>query len=172
MFEDPKVRISIIIVLVAILIGFFVWHGTIQPDPEKGNYPGSEELIEEYDKHVGEKVEVGGKVVKTDPLTIETEHGDKSIELKITGTNVSVKEGDRLSVYGTLKEDGTIKAEEVVKTPYLNYVYMYLVSLVGAIWISIRLVKQWRWNSEELWFDKREETLELKQVLTGGGEDG
>lgn len=172
MFDKTKYRGLTIIVLVLILFTLFVWYGNLKSDPEQGNYPGAEELIDDYDKYLGEKVEVTGKVVDEDPIRIEIEHGKQKKELTIIGTDKLVDNGDRLSVYGTVKKDDTIDAENTVVFPFLNYIYMYVISLVGAAWILIRIIKQWKWNSEELRFERRDEPLPLKQILMGGYSDG
>ena len=172
MFNKKKYRVLTIIVLVLILFTLFVWYGNLESDPEQGNYPGAEELVKDYDKYVGEKVEVTGKVVDEDPIRIEIEYGEQKKGLTIIGTDKQVDKGDRFSVYGTVKENGTIDAENTVVFPFLNYIYMYLISIVGATWILIRIIKQWRWNSKELQFERRDEPLPLKQILTGGDSDG
>lgn len=169
---SQKIRTALTSALIVVLILLFVWYGSLRPDPEEGNYPGPEQLIDGYDEYIDKEVQVYGKVIDTDPLTIEVEHGEESMELNITGTNVSANQGDKLSVYGTAKQNRTIHAENTVRHPYFNHMYMYAVSFIAAAWISIRIVKQWRWNGEELRFEKREGSPGLKQILSGGKEDG
>lgn len=172
MLTDSKYRAFTILILVLILFTLFVWHGSLEPDPEKGDYPRAEHLIKDYDRYVGDRAEIGGEVIDEDPIRIEIEHGDEKKILKITGTDKQVNRGNRLSVYGTVKEDNTIEAANTVVTPFFNYIYMYVISLVGASWISLRIVKQWRWNGERSCLERREEPLQLKRVLTGGDGDG
>ncbi|MFW6375639.1 MAG: hypothetical protein ACOCZJ_00585 [Thermoplasmatota archaeon] len=172
MLENPKYRMLTGAVLILLLFSLFIWYGNLKPEPEKGNYPGSEELIKDYDQYIGKKADITGEVVDTDPIEIEIEYGDKEKTLKVTEVNDQVEKGDRLSVFGTVKEDNVIEAENSFSVPFLNYVYMYGISLVGASWIFIRIVKQWRWNSEELWFERRDEPVSLKQVIHGGDDDG
>ncbi|MFW6196139.1 MAG: hypothetical protein ACOC5D_02265 [Thermoplasmatota archaeon] len=172
MFADSKYRNLTIVVLLLILLTLFIWYGSLEPEPEKGNYLGSEELIKNYDNHIGEKADVTGEVVNTDPIEIKIEYGRQEKTLRVTGADEDVEKGDRLSVFGTVKQDYTIEAENSFSVPFLNYVYMYAISLVGASWIFIRIVKQWRWNSEENWFERRDEPMSLKQVIHGGKDDG
>ena len=170
MFKSFKSRIFIILILALILFSLFVWYGAIQPDPEQGSFPNEKQLVQNYDDHINKKAEISGKVVDTDPLTIET--SDYDLQLVIRGTNEIVNKGDRLSVFGTVEEGRTIRAENVVVHPYLNYIYLYLISVVSAAWIFIRIVKQWRWNSKESKLEQREEPLRLKQFFKGSDNSG
>ena len=172
MLGNSKYRILTGFVLILLLFSLFIWYGSLKPDPEKGNYPGSEQLIKDYNSYIGKKAHITGEVVNTDPIKIEIEYGDKEKTLKVTEVSDQVEKGDRLSVFGTVKQDNTIEVENSFSVPFLNYVYMYVISIVGAFWIFIRIVKQWRWNSEEWWFERRDEQLSLKQVIHGGKDDG
>ncbi len=172
MFRSGRSRLLIIILILLILTFFFIWYGSLGPNPEKGSYPNQEHLIEDYDAYIGEEVEVGGKVVETDPVRIEAEHGDESIELNITGVEESVEKGDRLTVYGTVEEEQTIEAENAVIQPVVNWLYMYLISGIAAFWVFLRIVKQWRWDSETASLKVREEPLSLKDLIAGEDEGG
>lgn len=170
MFEDKRSKFPIIMILILILVSMFIYYGSLEPEPSKGNYPGTEQLFEDYDTHVGQTVEVTGDVVKTDPITIEIEHLDEEMELEVTNTNIEADKGDKLQVYGTLRDNRSIQAENVVKIPLINYVYMYAISAVAATWISYRIVTRWRWNGEEFRVEKREKKIPLRDIL--GGRDG
>lgn len=170
MFKDPKIRFLVIVSLIVILVSMFIWFGSLEPEPKKGDYPGSEQLFEDYDDHVGEKVEVTGDVVNTDPLTIEIERLEKEMRLEITDADISADKGDKLQVFGVLQEDHTIQAENAVRQPLVNYIYMYIISTVAAIWISIRIITRWRWNGEKHRVEERDEPLSIIQKL--GGRDG
>lgn len=172
MFRSGRSRLLVVILTLLILTFFFTWYGSLEPDPEKSSYPSQEHLIEDYDAYIGEEVKVGGKVIDTDPVKIEAEHGDESIELNITGVEESVEKGDRLTVYGVLKEDKTIAAENAVRHPFLNWNYMYIVSGAAAVWVLIRIVKQWRWDPETASLKVREEPLSLKDMISGKNEQG
>lgn len=135
--------------IVILLFTLFVRYGGSKLDPKQGNYPGTEELIEDYDQYIGEKADVTRGIVNTDPIKIEIEYRDEKETLTVTEIDKQVNKGDRLSVFGTVKEDNTIYAQDSFSVPFINYAYMYGISLVGATWILIRIVEQWRWNSEE-----------------------
>ncbi|MFP4609112.1 MAG: hypothetical protein ACOC55_03480 [Candidatus Natronoplasma sp.] len=155
-FKSKSVRKIAIAILLAMLIIFFIWYGSLGPDPEAGDYPSQEHLIEDYQKYVGKEVEVGGKVLGTDPLEIKAEHGDQEIVLTVIDTEEKPKKNDRVTVFGTLRENNTIEAENTVRHPFWRWIYMYAVSTVAAVWIGLRLIKQWRWNRDTWTFQQRE----------------
>lgn len=156
MFRSRK---SAVVVLLIILMILFVWYGSLNPEPEKGHYPGSEHVVQDHETYAGEKVDVGGRVVETDPLTIEVEYGDDSILLDISNTTKDADEGDRISVFGTLNEDYTITAENVIVRPLINWYYMYGISGAAAIWLLIRLISHWKYTPTG--FKPREEPLKI-----------
>lgn len=156
MFRSRK---SMIAVLLIILLILFVWYGSASPEPEKGHYPGSEHVVQDREAYVGEKVDIGGRVVETDPLTIEVEYGDDSILLEIVNTSKDADVGDRVSVFGTLNENHTITAETMIVRPLTNWYYMYGVSGAAAIWLLVRLISHWKYTPTG--FKPREEPLKL-----------
>ena len=156
MFRSRK---SMIAVLLIILLILFVWYGSASPEPEKGYYPGSEHVVQDREAYVGEKVDIGGRVVETDPLTIEVEYGDDSILLEIVNTSKDADVGDRVSVFGTLNENHTITAETMIVRPLTNWYYMYGVSGAAAIWLLVRLISHWKYTPTG--FKPREEPLKL-----------
>ncbi|MBS3817568.1 MAG: hypothetical protein KGY76_08415 [Candidatus Thermoplasmatota archaeon] len=164
MLKSGRARLCVIAFLLIILTGLFIWYGSLSPDPDNGNYPHQEHLIEDYDGYVGEEVELTGDVIETGPVKIEAEHGDETIVLTITDVEKDVEKGDRLSVYGVVKEDKTIKADNTVVHPPINYAYMYLISSVAAVWVFTRIVRQWRWDSQKAALKVREEPLEFKDL--------
>ncbi len=157
MLDTFKHRLAVVIILIVILISLFVWYGSLQPDPDVHRYPGDEHLIKNRHEYVGDEVEVGGKVVSTSPLMIEIEYGDESRELYITGVDEELNKNDRVTVFGTLEDENTIAASEIIAKPYINYVYMYAVSVVAATWILFRIRGQFRWDKENWIFIKRED---------------
>ncbi len=169
------IRVMAVLMVILVLFTFFIWYGSMSPAPTEGRYPGGEELIGNYEVQLGKKVEVSEKVVETEPLVIEVKHGEKNKEIQITGVKKDIELKDRISVFGEVKEDNTIDAEKVVVYPYWNYIYMYLISIVGVSWLGIRFFSQWTFDRDNYRFKAREEPLSIKQVLSqslGGGDDG
>ena len=56
MLRSPRARLLAVLVLLAALFGLVVWHDTLDPAPDAGAYPGSEELAADYDACLGEEV--------------------------------------------------------------------------------------------------------------------
>ena len=113
--------------------------------PENNNtlYPGNEEVFTNPDQYFGQQVSVGGTVLDTDPLTVETTIQGEQITFVVENANLDVSTGDRLSVFGTLGSADTVTAEEVVhREPWEAY-YMYLVSFLAGLWVLARLLNRW-----------------------------
>ncbi len=175
MFHDVKTKMIAIILFLCILVGMFIWYGSLSPNPNLNHYPGDKEIINDYDSHIGEIVEVGGKVISTSPLTIEVKYGTETMDLFVSGVEEETLEGDRLTVFGTLQEDHTVTATRIVIRPRINYLYMYVVSFIAAFWVLYRIVSQWRWNRTKKALEIRERPLKFKEVLSifkGGFSNG
>ncbi len=166
MFHDVRTRMIAIIIFLCILVGMFIWYGSLSPEPNFNHYPGDKEIINDYDSYTGEMVEVGGKVTSVSPLTIEVKYGTETMELVVTGVEEETSKGDRMTVFGTLQEDDTVIASRVVIRPYINFVYMYVVSFIAAFWLLYRIVSQWRWNRTKKAFEPRERPLKIKEVMS------
>lgn len=130
----------LLVVLVALCIGF----GTVEPDPERNHYPDEEHLATDYDAYIGERVEFAGIVTSVDPVVVETEYGVDG-EFSLTVTNVdAIEPGDHVRVFGVVEPDRTVRAERaIVRAPW-EVGYMYLVSLLAALWVGIRALRYWR----------------------------
>lgn len=175
MLDSVKSRTIIVAILLVILLSLFIWYGSLSPAPEKDRFPGNDELVEDYDKYKGEKVEVGGEVIKTDPMMIEVESGDRTIELEITDLQERPDKGDRLTVFGTAGENNTVYSENALIRPSWRFVYMYGISIIAAVWIGLRLVGHWRFYRENLSFESRERPLTILETLShirGSDRDG
>jgi hypothetical protein len=137
-----------VVVLVGLLCGLFVWAGTASPNPAANRYPGTTDLLEDYDAYVGERVQVGGTVVGTDPVVIEMSDGVASRELTVRNTGNPVEVGEQLVVFGTLRAgDAVVVADSRVREPW-EAQYMYVVSFLGGLWVLWRLVNGWTINTE------------------------
>ncbi len=167
MFSSKLHRKLAIVSLLVILTVFFIWYGSLEPEPDRGDHPGGEHIIGDYEMHIGEKVEVGGEVIEEEPLRIEVEHGDQKIVLTIIDSEETVGRKDRVTVYGTLREGNVIECKNLVVRPYWNWIYMYAVSGVAAVWVGIRLLKQWKWDRENWTFEQRRKPLESKKLIKG-----
>ncbi|QOS12735.1 uncharacterized protein HfgLR_13035 [Haloferax gibbonsii] len=146
MLSTPGQRVAGIIVLVVCLGGLLIWFGSLAPNPAVGAYPGSDELGTNYDAYLDERVVVGGTVIETEPLTIAVEYGDgEIIELQLVdeSTQLEATQGDHVTLYGTVKPNQTVVVEHAYAVPGEQYLYMYLVSFCGGLWVLARLIRTW-----------------------------
>ena len=159
--RGPALALSLV-VLVALCIGF----GGVKPDPDRNHYPDEEHLAADYEAYVGERVEFAGIAASVDPVVVETEYGLDG-ELSLTVTNVDgVEPGDHVRVFGVVESDRTVRAERaIVRAPW-EVGYMYLVSLLAALWVGIRALRFWRVDVDARAVVARADPVTL------GGDDG
>lgn len=122
--------------------------------------------VEDYS---GGTVEVSGVVVETDPVVLEIEGKEGAEYVQVEGIAAAEK-GERLSVYGTITEEGVLAVNperSTVQEPW-EYAYMYLISLVGLLFVVVRGVRGWRFDRETLSLSPREEPRYSRQ----GSDDG
>jgi hypothetical protein len=142
--RSPLARGLVVVALLAGLVGLGVWYGSLPPDPAVGDYPRSDHLAGEYDAHVGERVEVAGTVVATDPVVVETTSPGGTLRLRVTGLDRRVREGDALWVYAVVEPDRTVRVVDAVVVAPWRVDYMRGVSLLAGLWVLGRLLRDWR----------------------------
>lgn len=147
----PVFRVLAVILLGVVLVGVLVGAGTIGPDPATNTFPDGADVASDPGAHVGQQVAVGGTVVETDPVVIRVRYGfDERAHFTLLHVEDPVSEGDSVSAFGTLTDDGTIDADRtLVRTPWETW-YMYAVSFVGGLWVFGRLVRHWRVDRERV----------------------
>jgi hypothetical protein len=146
------------VVLLVGLGGLLVSAGTLSPNPTMNDYPGNDDVIENPDAFLGDKVVLGGTVVETDPVTVEVESETRET-VYVTFGNVDrpLSVGDEILAFGTLQEDRTLDVERaIVRAPWEFY-YMYAVSFLGGLCVLIRILRQWRFDFEQLAFVPQED---------------
>ena len=149
-----KRRVLAILVLCALLVGLFVWHGTLEPDPSENRFPENGALAAgELD--VGDRVVIGGRIdaIESDSMTV-TLHG---VESTVTVENVDEpgEPGENVWLYGTVRSAETVDAERaVVRAPW-ETTYMYAVSILAAVWVLGRFLREWRFDREAWGFVPR-----------------
>ena len=159
MADRVSLRFALIAVLLVVLAGLFVWAGTIEPDPADNNFPENEDVLDNPDQYLGQQVSIGGTVINTDPLTIETAFEGETVTFTIENANPEVSNGDQLTAFGTLEPDNRITAENVVhREPWEAY-YMYIVSLLAGLWVLGRLVNTWTVDTDQWTVVPRTEPL-------------
>lgn len=153
-------RLLVVALLVVVLASLFVWAGTLSPDPSVNHYPEEEDVMPNPTSHVGERVAIGGYVVGTDPLLIETGYsGPSRFTLEgaanAEGNADSLSMDDRVTVFGTLADESTIETERLVTQKPWKNIYMLVVSAVGGLWVVGRFLWGWRFDPATLAFVPR-----------------
>jgi hypothetical protein len=142
-------RVVALAVLLAILVSLMIGFGLVTADPTRGQYPGSGQLTVDYDRYVGDTVQVTGTVTGTDPVVLRTDYslwaGDHyrtgTIRFRVTDLSHSPRAGQTLQVYGTARADNSIQARNTVVVPSGNYLYMYTISALAGVWVLLRLIR-------------------------------
>jgi len=124
--------------------------------------PTDDQLLENYDRHVGERTLLFGTVESVDAdretATIRVE-ASRIVRLQVDGFDADVSPGGSVQVYGTLRPGHRIEAETVVvvnRTPGARY-YKYGASVVGALAILAIFFRDWRIDWSNLAFVPRGE---------------
>lgn len=169
-------RVAAVCGLLAVLFALMVGLGAPAPDPAVGDYPNGDALAQDYDRYVGEYVQVTGTVVDTDPVEIDLgyeyaadgERHSGTLTVAVRSVDTAVTEGQSLQVYGTLGPDRTITAENSVSVPATNYIAMYLVSALAGLWTLARVVCGWRLDRQTGALCRRDDPLTPAQALLAG----
>ena len=151
MLTSPRGRAAALVVLGAALAGLLVWYGSMGVAPGETSYPGTEALGADYDRYVGQQVELYGTVVETDPLVIESTYGDgRRTRYVLEGVDRPVGEGDRVGAFGVAREGRRIEVENAVVVPSWGLPYTYGVSFLAGVWVLWRIVRDWALDRTEL----------------------
>lgn len=144
------VRVAVVVLSLSALFGLAVHHGATYDDGWP--HPTGDQLRDDYDAFVGDRVLVFGEVraVDADAHEIEihvTDSADEvAAELSISGVDESVDPGGTVQVYGVLEADRTIHAEEVVVVDRSSAATRYkLVASVGGTLLAVGYFL-WHWR--------------------------
>jgi hypothetical protein len=166
-------RLLALVVLLAALGGLLVWHGSLNPAPEAGAFPGTDEIAADADEYVGERVTVGGRIVETDPVVIAAEYGvGEELRIGITDPppSVTVRKGATLRVHGDLVDARTVRARNAFVVPNWGAWYGWTISFLAGLWVLGRIVRYWRFDRTGWGLRRREQPLGWRS-LRGGEED-
>lgn len=158
MRNDLPVRLVVITLLCAVLVGMFIAYdaNVFRDDP----FNDEDDLGADPEAIVTEQIELSGVVIGTDPVRIEVEY--ETGILVVTVENApAVEIGQQLTLVGTVKDATTVVADadrSFTREPWERQ-YMYVVSLVGAALVAVRLVNEWRFDPRTLTFAPRSHPL-------------
>lgn len=176
MLKRQLPRLVAIVCCVILLGSLFVLGGADWPqNPEAGPGVDIEEPTVTPEFNPGAFVDTSGIVVSTNPVVIEIETADGGTTYLELANAPNVETGQHVDVTGTLTEDGTLdvsRERAVVREPW-EIVYMYLISVVGALLVVGIGVNSWRLDLQRLSVEPRERPLhEAYTDRAGGKTDG
>lgn len=171
-------RVVVVLGLLGILFGLCLWYGSLWPDPAVGAYPESYEVGPEYDRYIGERVTIGGRIAETDPVVIMVKYGvGEELPLRVTGLDASVpvREGDHLQIHGIAEHDRTVRALNAFAVTDSSIWSMFIVSFLAGLWVLTRIIRHWRFDRRAWVLQPRDRPLNLRKWMRSrvgiGGQD-
>lgn len=155
---DRRRRLSMgllfLIAAAAICVGYGATEETRSP------YPMTEDLVTNYDAHVGEEVLVFGTVeaIESGRATIKTDTAVGTLTLSVPGVDPDVHRGCVLQVYGRLEAGGAIDVTRIVivnASPGAEW-GKFAVSGVGALVFIGLFFRYWQLDLRALAVEVRD----------------
>lgn len=161
MIETPGQRVIAVLCCLLALGGLLVAHGAVGYDPDRNTYPGNEEVGTSYTEYVGDRVVLAGTVVETDPVVLEGSAGvDDEFQVTLLGFKEDVSTGDDVWLAGTVEPEDAVAVESAIVREPWEIQYMYVVSLIGGLWVLGRFLRGWRFDLKQVAFVPRSESTE------------
>ncbi|WP_231858866.1 hypothetical protein [Haloquadratum walsbyi] len=104
-------------------------------------YPTAEEVKNDYQTHIGDQVNFWSQVSIVQEDTVGVTYGQP---LYIQTSDLSVRSGDWVQVYGELNAKQELVVERIVVSPQSNRLYMIAVSVGGVLLALIMFVRHWK----------------------------
>jgi len=167
MFAQVRYRLVLIFLLLVLLSGLFVLYGSEIRQSDAPPY-GPDELASEPSEHEGERVELSGEVIDTDPIVIEADSEAGPIQVEVTDAPDATV-GEELIISGKYAQEGVIEVETeraLTREPW-ERTYMYAISVVGVGIVGLRIINDWRFSVRQVVFEPREQTLVEHYLRTG-----
>jgi hypothetical protein len=134
--------------LVALLVGY----GTVTPDPDAGRVFDDDALAADT-LAPGDRVAVSGTVRGDAPGGIRLDLDDGPT---VVVRGLDATPGTDVWLYGTYRDDGTIRTHRAVVREPWERVYLYAVSALGGLLTLGRALRTWRFDADEWAFVPRE----------------
>lgn len=157
----PGLRVVVGLLLVFCVFGLCIHYGTTYAT--NWPHPTGDQLDDDYDEYIGERVLVIGAVQSTDPadgtivIAVTDSADEVAAEIEVQDTTDPVEAGGTVQVYGTLGTDNTMTASEmvIVNRDSTENQYKLVVSVVGILFAVAYFFSQWRVDRRELGFEQR-----------------
>lgn len=161
MTRKALVRGSLFLLLLGLAVLLMVWFGSLgaTPHPDSWHLAGGDELATDYGGTVGQRVEIYGHVVSTDPVVIEGTYSGEDLRLTVDEVERDVSVGEYLHVYGVVEPGHSIGAIGTVVYPENGILFTYAVSVVAALWTLGRFLNRWRFDGGSMAFVRRNRRL-------------
>lgn len=164
-------------VLLALLFGLCVWHGSLAPAPELGDYPDGRDLAGQYGAYVGDRATLSGQAVAAEPVTVVVTSGaGDPLRLTVTDLSVPVREGETVWVYGVVESERTIRATDAFTVAPGGTRYALSVSFLAGLWVLARIGRHWRFDAGDWALEPRDRASDSRALGRlrglGGREDG
>jgi hypothetical protein len=153
----PGVRVLGIVLLGLLLVGMGSHYDANYDD--HWPYPTGDALESDYGTHVGEQTFLFGTVRTVDrgnetvEILVRTDQGH--LLLTVSGVSRDVQPGGVLQVYGTVRPDAHLTADNVivVNPAGSSKAFKYAVSLVGALLVVVLFFRHWRVDRDDIGFE-------------------
>ncbi|APX96592.1 single stranded DNA-binding domain-containing protein [Natronorubrum daqingense] len=152
-------RIVLTALFLGALLGLCVHYGGTYDD--NWPHPSGDQLQDDPDAAVGERVLLFGSVESVEDDTLEIHvtdsEGRVAVELEIDGVDESVASGGTVQVYGVLEDDQTMTPDEtvVVEEDDRAFEYKLATSLVGVVLAIAYFCRYWRIDWTTVAFEPR-----------------
>lgn len=122
-------------------------------------YPTHDDLAADYGAYVGEDVRLFATVERVDVsaerATVRVDSSEGAFGMTVEAFDAQVQPGGVVQVYGTLRADHVVTAENVavVNPAGASKLYKYGVSVVGALLVLVVFFRSWAFDADALAFE-------------------
>lgn len=162
--ETANGRILVVALLLASHSVLFSMYAQQPVNPEAGVYPGGSTVVENPDRYLGKHVVMEGIVQEPSPTVIAVHTSDGTTMITVTGTGFTPETGDKLRVFGTLSDPGTVESESGFAVPERGFWYTWSISFLAGLWVLVRLLRHWKLDVSHMRFSRRDRPLTLREI--------
>lgn len=164
MFDTARARILVVVVLLSAQAALVPLYATQPVNPEMGVFPTEEDFVWSEEVYIDEEVTTAGVVQSTEPLVVRGRTGERSYRVVVTDSGSSAGVGDTVWVFGVLNKPHNINPIDVHTIPRSGYWYSLSISFVAGLWVLFRLSRHWRFDTDTLSVQPREDSHFLESI--------